>query len=148
MPSMMFFLSKLFFVLSWVVQITLLIYLTSKILGQQSGWIENVETLYISQKNLKKVAYLIFLFLILISIWDFDINDENCFLCLSRWYKYNAIFGIVSLCGYVINKVLSFVYKTEKYYEVNIKTFLNNVILKTLLSIVIYLFMSRIIYPN
>lgn len=53
MPSIMFFVAKLFFFLSLGIQGALIIYLISKVCTQQSNWIGNAENLYVSQKNTK-----------------------------------------------------------------------------------------------
>lgn len=146
MPGILFFVAKLFFFLSWGIQGALIIYLISKVCTQQSNWIGNAENLYVSQNKLRKVGYLIFAFLILISVKNFEVGNEPCFLSLSRWYKSNAIIGIITFCSYIIIKVLCYIYKTEKYYESSIKSFTNSKMFKTILSIIVCFLMSKIVH--
>ncbi|WP_302339408.1 hypothetical protein [uncultured Ruminococcus sp.] len=148
MPSMIFFISKVFFILSCGIQITLIVYLTFKIVNQQSGWIENARKLYASQKRFEIVFHLLFAFLILISVRNFSINGKSCFFLLSRWYRVGFIFGLVALFGYIVIKILSIIYKTKNYYEPKITFFLNSAISQISLLIIVNLFMSKVVYPN
>lgn len=147
MPGVLFFVSELFFVLSWGTQGVLIIYIISKIIEQKSNWIHNAESLYTSQRKFKKVSYLIFFFLMMISVRSFDINNENCFSCLQRWYKYNVIVSIVTFIGYIVVKILCSVYKTEKYYEPTIKSFVNQKMFSVILTIIVCSFMATILRP-
>lgn len=148
MPEKLFCLSKIFFILAWIVHTGTILYSLIKVVTQETNWVENANNLFDAQKKLKSTAFLLHFFIILISIWSFKINDKDCFVCLSRWYRYNAIVGSIFLITYLIVIIMSLVYKTDKYYDQNAKTFLKKSILKTFLSIIICFFMSNLLMPK
>ncbi len=148
MPEKLFFFSKVFFILAWIVHTGTILYSFFKVITQKTNWVENASNLFDAHKKLKSTAFIVFLFIILISIWSFRINNKDCFVCLSKWYKYNAVVGIIFLIAYFIIIIISLVYKTNKYYDQNAKAFLKKSMFKTLLSILMCFFMSNILMPK
>ncbi len=148
MPQILFCFSKVFFILAWVVHTATILYFFLKIVTQEANWVENASNLFETQKNIKSTAYIIFFFIILISVWSFKINNKDCFICLSKWYTYNYIVEIIFLIAYLISIIMSLVYKTDKYYDPNAKTFLLKSMFKIFFSILFCFFMSNILMPK
>lgn len=148
MPSIILLVAKVLFIIAWIIQLVLVVYSIGKIINQTpDSWVENSKLLFDSSKKIKNAAFLCFVFLVLISVIDIKIDNESCFLYLSRWYKYNANIGIVNLIGYIIVKIIGTIYKTDKYYDSSFKTTFNNFIFRTIMSVMVCLFMSRLLLP-
>lgn len=148
MPGIILFLAKVLFIVAWIIQFLLILYSIGKIISQTSdSWVENSKVLFNSHKKLKTSAFLCFLFLILISVVDVKLNNKSCFSYLSRWYKYNSNIGVITLMGYIIVKIIGAIYKTDKFYDSTFKNTFNNFIFRTIMSIIMCLFMSRLLLP-